>query len=229
MWTSPLRRCRRVTSFTGFTLVAPPARRLRICWLRRRVGSSGAWAPRYTPETGMRVPANRRQIRSAQVVFPEPSGPTRMTRWPDGRSQLPTRSAAAPARARSQRTNVPGRRRTHARTSRPRSGSARSGWPAWRHSTRRPASLRPTAAGRAARQVVGDGRARLAAHGDEEAEVGREALDDPVRECQVVRVDDQVDVLPEVLRPALVVAEDRVADALVVVGGEQRLQEAARE
>src|SRR5438046_1709158 len=194
MWTRPRRRCRRVTSLTTFTL-GPVESRLRSCWLSRRVGSSGACAPRYTAETGMRVAANRWQRSSADVVFPEPSGPTRTTRWPDGRTQPRTRSAAAPMRLPSQRRSVPGRRKL----------------------------------ARRAEEVGRDGRAALPAHREREAEVGREPADDPVRQREVVGVHDEVDVLAEVLRPALVVAEHGVADALLVVGGEQRAEEAARE
>ena len=82
---------------------------------------------------------------------------------------------------------------------------------------------------RRADEVVRDVRAALPAHREREAEVGREPADDPVRQREVVGVHDEVDVLAEVLRPALVVAEHGVADALLVVGGEQRAEEAARE
>src|SRR5205807_861686 len=205
MWTRPRRRCRRVTSLTTFTL-GPVESRLRSCWLSRRVGSSGACAPRYTAETGMRVSANRLQRSSADVVFPEPSGPTRITRWPDGR----THGARVDDGVQQDREALERRRRDVEAV-----GVAA---PGGKYERAReidetvvddvgPEVEDQSVLARRADEVVRDVRAALPAHREREAEIGREPADDPVRQREVVRVDDEVDVLAEVLRPALVVAE----------------------
>src|SRR5262249_45085721 len=51
-------------------------------------------------------------------------------------------------------------------------------------------------------QVVGDVRAALVPHAPVEAEGGGESTDDRVAQVQVVRMNDQVDIVAEVRRPA---------------------------
>src|SRR5947207_3446970 len=208
MWTRPRRRCRRVTSLTTFTL-GPVESRLRSCWLSRRVGSSGACAPRYTAETGMRVAANGRPLRIRRTHGARVDDRVQQDREALERRRRDVEAVGVPA---------PGGKYERAREIDETVVDDVG-----------PEVEDQRVLARRADEVVRDVRAALPAHREREAEVGREPADDPVRQREVVGVHDEVDVLAEVLRPALVVAEHGVADALLVVGGEQRAEEAARE
>src|SRR5262249_14942595 len=81
------------------------------------------------------------------------------------------------------------------------------------------------AVGHHGRQVVRDVGASLVAHAPGETELCGDATDDRVAQLQVVRVDDQIDVVAEIERPARVVAEDEIADAPGIIGGEEGLEE----
>ena len=65
--------------------------------------------------------------------------------------------------------------------------------------------------------------------GPAKAELIRDAPDDRVAQRHVVQVHDQVDVVAEMLGPSLVVAQHHVAHTLLVIGGEEGREEAARQ